>query len=201
MLCVWGAGIPEQDCVWTNLLFILDLDAAEPTEVKLMESLLMPNSTLERMFNQTWIFLMTFVSSVTHLNSFPSCMWPTFHVPVHVFWLYPHWFLFMLNIYIYNYFYTNLGGKVVIEVSTDGWWIKGWIIATFGVFLSSQPESVGRGVSNVFSERPVDSAVFQEQTHNWINAPPGFVIDHIYTRIWCSPWEWSDKDGLRFVQL
>lgn len=25
---------------------------------------------------------------------------------------------------------------------------------------------VGRGVSNVFSERPVDSAVFQEQTHD-----------------------------------
>lgn len=99
------------------------------------------------------------------------------------------------------FLYTHLGGKTVIEVSTDGWWINGWIIATFWVFLSSQPAFVGRGVSNVFSERPVDSAVFQEQTHNWINGPPGFVIDHIYTWIWCSLWEWSDKDGLRFVQL
>lgn len=56
-------------------------------------------------------------------------------------------------------------------------------------------------VSNAFNERPVASAVFPERNHNWIDVPPGFVIDHVSAWIWRWLWEWSDKDGIRFVKF
>lgn len=91
-------------------------------------------------------------------------------------------------------------GKAVIELSADGWWRSGWIIATLWISLSSQPGCAGRGVTNAFTDRPVGSAFFQEQNYNWIDVPPGFVTDRVCTCIRSSPWEWSNKDGLGFAK-
>lgn len=88
-----------------GLIYCSVLDDVEPTEVKLMESLLMPNLTSECVFNQTFIYFMPFCS-LRHSSGFLSVLHVT-HIPLTCFLVAPQSSpsFIKLNIYISQFLY------------------------------------------------------------------------------------------------